>query len=236
MLELYGVCKSFPAKKEIVLSDITFSVKKGEVVALVGENGAGKSTLIRILSQILRLDAGSVFLNEVSFLENPGYMKQRTATLFSGESSLYDRLSARENIIYHARLNGIPREKYEKELKALIDELSLSNYIDYRVSTFSQGMKQRTAIARTLITDPEFIILDEPSSGLDIIAKESVKAIISRLKNNGKTVLFSSHSLDEIMSCADRIIILHAGRIVCDSSVDFFQSGREKDITSWLRD
>lgn len=236
MLELCGICKSFPAKKEMVLADISFSVKKGEVVALVGENGAGKSTLVRILSQILRPDAGSISLDTVSFNEDPEYMKNRTGTLFSGESSLYDRLSARENIIYHARLNGIPKATYEPDLKLLIEELSLSHYIDDRASTFSRGMKQRTAIARTLITDPEFIILDEPSSGLDIIAKDSVKAIISRLKKSGKTVLFSSHSLDEILSCADRVIILHAGQIVCDSPVELFQSGRGKDITSYLRD
>lgn len=236
MLELCGICKSFPAKKEMVLTDISFSVKKGEVVALVGENGAGKSTLVRILSQILRPDAGSISLDTVSFNEDPEYMKNRTGTLFSGESSLYDRLSARENIIYHARLNGIPKATYEPDLKLLIEELSLSHYIDDRASTFSRGMKQRTAIARTLITDPEFIILDEPSSGLDIIAKDSVKAIISRLKKSGKTVLFSSHSLDEILSCADRVIILHAGQIVCDSPVELFQSGRGKDITSYLRD
>ena len=236
MLELCGVCKSFPAKKEMVLADISFSISKGEVVALVGENGAGKSTLVRILSQILRPDAGSISLDTVSFHEDPGYMKNRTGTLFSGESSLYDRLSAGENIIYHARLNGIPKAKYEPDLELLIEELSLSHYIDDRVSTFSRGMKQRTAIAKTLITDPEFIILDEPSSGLDIIAKDSVKAIISRLKKSGKTVLFSSHSLDEILSCADRVIILHAGQIVCDSPVELFQSGRGKDITSYLRD
>lgn len=236
MLELCGVCKSFPSKKEMVLSDITFSVRKGEVVALVGENGAGKSTLIRILSQILQPDAGSISFDSVGIHEDPGYMKKRTGTLFSGENSLYDRLSARENIIYHARLNGIPRIEYEKHLKVLTGELSLSHYIDDRVSTFSRGMKQRTAISRTLITDPEFIILDEPSSGLDIIAKDSVKAIISRLKNSGKTVLFSSHSLDEILSCADRIIILHAGKIVCDSPAGQFKSGSRQDITSYLRD
>ncbi|MFO7729519.1 MAG: ABC transporter ATP-binding protein [Spirochaetia bacterium] len=236
MLELRGVCKSFSAKKEMVLSDISFMIRQGEVVALVGENGAGKSTLVRILSQILRPDAGSISLDTVSLHEDPGYMKNRTGTLFSGESSLYDRLSARENIIYHARLNGIPKQKYEKHLKLLTEELSLSHYIDDRASTFSRGMKQRAAIARALITDPEFVILDEPSSGLDIIAKDSVKAIISRLKSSGKTVLFSSHSLDEILSCAERIIILHSGQIVCDAPIALFQSGGGKDITSYLRD
>jgi sodium transport system ATP-binding protein len=220
----------------MVLSDISFSVLKGEAVALVGENGAGKSTLIRILSQILRPDAGSIALDAVSMQANPGYLKTRTGTLFSGGSSLYDRLSARENIIYHARLNGIPATQYEPHLKKLSEELSLSDYIDDRVSTFSQGMKQRTAIAKTLVTDPEIIILDEPSSGLDIIAKETVKAIIAKLRKNEKTVLFSSHSLDEIFSCADRIIILHAGKIACDSPVGHFQSDMKKDISSWLRD
>ncbi|TVQ28090.1 MAG: ABC transporter ATP-binding protein [Spirochaetaceae bacterium] len=235
MLELRGICKRFPGKPDAVLSEVSCTVRKGETVALVGENGAGKSTLVRILSQILRQDAGTVFLDSVGVHRDPGYMKRRTATLFSGESSLYDRLTARENIVYHARLNGIRKAHYEHHLTALIEELSLSRYIDDRVSTFSRGMKQRTAIARTLITDPEFIILDEPSSGLDIIAIESVKAIISRLRMNGKTVLFSSHSLDEIL-CAQRVIILHAGRIVCDSPVERFLPGGGEDIPSYLRD
>lgn len=235
MLELHSISKGFPPKKPHVLREVSFSIQPGETVALVGENGAGKSTLIRILSQILKYDLGTVSLNGIDMRENPAYFKNRTGTLFSGESSLYDRLTARENIMYHARLNGIPGTRCLEHCVRLTEELSLSAYIDDRVATFSRGMKQRTAIARALITDPEFVILDEPSTGLDILAMESVKAIISGLGARGKTVLFSSHFTDEILGCADRVVILHGGAVVCDSPVADFRPGGTKKFTDYLR-
>ena len=139
MLVLRSISKGFPPKKPQVLRDVSFSIQPGETVALVGENGAGKSTLIRILSQILKPDSGTVSLNGIDMRENPAYLKSRTGTLFSGESSLYDRLTARENIIYHARLNGIPEEQYTEHLGRLTEELAPSAYIDDRVATFSRA-------------------------------------------------------------------------------------------------
>jgi sodium transport system ATP-binding protein len=171
----------------------------------------------------------------VEYREDPAYVKSKTGTLFSGEGSLYDRLSAKENIEYYARLNGIPKSKFNGMLELLTEELSLASFLNENVGTFSRGMKQRTAIARTLIADPAFVILDEPSTGLDIIASESVKKMIARLKADGKTVLFSSHNLDEIFTCADRIIIIHKGRIACDKPVKAFGSDRAKDLTYYIK-
>lgn len=236
MLKVYEICKSFTEKKGMVLSDISFTINKGEAVSLVGENGAGKTTLVRILSLILKPDKGSISYNEVKFDESPEYIKSKTGTLFSGDGSLYDRLTAKENILYHARLNGINKKEYDMMLEILVAELSLSEFLNDRVSTFSRGMKQRTAIARTLITDPDFVILDEPSTGLDIIASDSVKKIITRLKRSGKTVLFSSHNTDEIFSCADRIVVIHKGKINCDKTVESFQSSHGKDLTFYIRE
>ncbi len=121
-------------------------------------------------------------------------------------------------------------------LEILVSELSLSEFLHDRVSTFSRGMKQRTAIARTLITDPDFIILDEPSTGLDVIAAESVKKIINRLKQTGKTLLFSSHSTDEIFSCADRIIIIHNGKINCDKQRESYEALYGRDLTCFIKE
>jgi sodium transport system ATP-binding protein len=236
MLNVTEICKSFPQKKEMVLSDVSFSINKGEAAALVGENGAGKTTLIRILSLILKADKGTVSLDGISFNEDQYYIKNRTGTLFSGDGALYDRLSAKENILYYARLNGIKKNEYSKMLEMLTEELSLSAFIDDKVSTFSRGMKQRTAIARTLITDPDFVILDEPSTGLDIIACNSVKKIINRLRQNGKTVLFSSHSTDEIFSCADRIIVIHKGKINCDTTAELYQAEHGRDLTFFIKE
>jgi sodium transport system ATP-binding protein len=236
MLKVTDVHKSFPQKKGMVLSGLTFSINRGESVALVGENGAGKTTLIRILSLILSPDTGAVSLDGTDSRMDPEYIKSKTGTLFSGDGALYDRLSARENIIYYARLNGILESACVQRLEMLSEELSLSGFLDDRVSTFSRGMKQRTALARALITDPDFVILDEPSTGLDIIASGSVKRIIARLKEGGKTILFSSHNADEIFSCSDRIIILHKGRITCDKSTRSFSSKKGNDLTSYIKE
>lgn len=236
MLNVTEIDKSFSSKKEKVLSGISFNVGPGESVALVGENGAGKTTLIRILSLILKPDNGSISLNNRRSDSHAPYIKSRTGTLFSGDSSLYDRLTARENIIYYAGLNGISRNSTCRNIDRLIDELSLSDFIDSRVGTFSRGMKQRTAIARTLITDPELIILDEPSTGLDVIAANSVKKIITGLKESGKTVLFSSHNSDEIFDCADRILVIHKGKINCDKTVQTYMSEHGRDLTVYIRE
>jgi len=235
MLNVSEIFKSFPGKKGLVLTDISFSIQKGETIALVGENGAGKTTLIRILSQILKPDKGTISLDNIKISESPLYLKNRTGTLFSGDGSLYDRLSAKENIVYYAQLNGININKYSKMLDLLCEDLSLSGFLNDKASTFSRGMKQRTAIARTLITDPDFVILDEPSTGLDIIAGNAVKKIIRRLKSGGKTVLFSSHNTDEIFSCADRIIVLHKGKISCDRSIDSYRSEHGDDLTVYIK-
>lgn len=235
MLKVHEISKSFSQGKGMVLKDVSFSINKGDVVALVGENGAGKTTLIRILSLILKPDKGYISLNNIKLDEDPEFIKSKTGTLFSGDGSLYDRLSAKENILYYAQLNGIPKPEFEGMLEILVNELSLSSFLNDKVSTFSRGMKQRTAIARTLVTDPDFIILDEPSTGLDFIASYSVKKIITRLKNSGKTVLFSSHSIDEIFSCADRIIVLHKGEICCDKTAESFQSEHGRDLSFYIR-
>ena len=220
----------------MVLDHVSFVLNSGEAAALVGENGAGKTTLIRILSQILKPDRGFFSLDELRSDLSPEDVKNKTGTLFSGDGGLYDRLSAEENISYYAKLNGISKSSYHRMLEILVQELSLSEFLNERVSTFSRGMKQRTAIARTLITDPDFIILDEPSTGLDVIAVESVKRIINRLKQNGKTLLFSSHSTDEIFSCADRIIIIHKGKINCDKDLKSYEASYGRDLTCFIKE
>ncbi len=220
----------------MVLDHVSFVLNRGEAAALVGENGAGKTTLIRILSQIFKPDYGFFTLDGVRSDISSSDIKNKTGILFSGDGGLYDRLSAEENIKYYAELNSISKSSYNRMLEILVQELSLSEFLHDRVSTFSRGMKQRTAIARTLITDPDFIILDEPSTGLDVIAAESVKKIIYRLKQNGKTLLFSSHSTDEIFSCADRIIIIHNGKINCDMQRESYEALYGRDLTCFIKE
>jgi sodium transport system ATP-binding protein len=236
MITLSEINKSFPGKREMALSGISFSIGRGEAVALVGENGAGKTTLIRILSLILKPDNGFFSFDNIKFSDNPDYIKSKTGTLFSGEGSLYDRLTAEENIKYYAELNGVCKNDYRKRIEPLIEDLSLSAFLNDRVSTFSRGMKQRTAIARALITDPDFIILDEPSTGLDIIAGNSVKRIINRLKHDGKTILFSSHNTDEIFTCADRITVIHKGKINCDKTAEEYRAVHGLDLTVYIKE
>ncbi len=236
MLEVNQLSKTFSGKKIPALASVSFTINGGEAVALVGENGAGKTTLIRILSMILKPDSGHISLNSIKSSAQPGYFKARTGTLFSGDGSLYDRLTAEENILYHAKLNGIDRKSYLSAMEMLSSELSIADFAAERVSSFSRGMKQRTAIAKALITDPEFVILDEPSTGLDIVACEAVKKIITRLKGSGKKVLFSSHNTDEVFTCADRILVLHRGEVKCDRERESYISEHGRDLSVYIGD
>jgi len=235
MLEVSDVSKTYPKRETPTLSSVSFAIEKGEAAALIGENGAGKTTLIRILSTIMQPNKGTVYLNGHNVLEDISYSKQRTSVLFSGDCSLYDRLTGRENILYYAQLNGIKRSDSISELDNIIKELALTDFIDQKISSYSRGQKQRTAIARSLITNPDFLILDEPSTGLDIIGIKSVTEILNRLKKNGKTILFSSHNVDEIFNCADRILVLHHGKIRCNLKIDEYIGAYGRDFTLLIK-
>ena len=168
MIKILGVSKKF--KDKLALDNVSFDVNDGEIVGLLGENGAGKSTLLRIVSTMLIPSGGSVEVNGFDILKNPDKVRKHIGILFGSEVGLYERLTARENLDYFASLNGMNDEARKKRVDYLIDKFSFGDYSEKRVLNFSKGMKQKVAIARSVIHDPDSMLFDEPDSGLDFKA------------------------------------------------------------------
>jgi len=191
------------------LEGFSFHVERGEVFGLLGPNGSGKSTTIKLLLGLNRPTSGSVQL----FGERPESIDvKRRIGYLPEESHLYRFLSAEETLDFFARLFGLSREERERRIDELLDYVGLSGERHRRVSEFSKGMQRRVAIAQSLINDPELVIFDEPTSGMDPIGTAEVKELILALKAKGKTVLLSSHQLADVEQVCDRVSVLYGGK------------------------
>ena len=212
MIEISGISKNFKVFK--ALDDINFTVNNGEIVGLLGENGAGKSTLLRIISTMLTPSSGTAKICGYDLLLNPKDVRKNIGILFGSETGLYERLSAKENLEYFANLNGMSHEESTKRIDELAEIFDFKNYINKRVGTYSRGMKQKIAIARAIVHNPNVILLDEPDAGLDFRASKIIFDFIEFLKSQNKSIIFSSHSIENIKNYSDRIIVIHKGKLI----------------------
>jgi len=203
--------------------DVSFTCQKGEVLGLLGPNGAGKTTTLRMLSTAIKPDAGSVEINGINVLANPLIARQKIGFL-SGSTGLYGRLTGRENIEYFGQLHGLSNDKINQRIKELADLLDLHSFLDRRCEHFSTGMKQKTAIARAVVHQPEVVILDEPTTGLDIMATQTVLDFIRRLKNEGTPVIFSTHHLDEVDELCDKVAVIDQGQSMFSGDIADFRA------------
>lgn len=195
------------------VSDLSFRVEAGEVYGLLGENGAGKTTTMRMMATILQPTEGDIEISGFSVRRDPVEVRRRIGILFGGDVGLYNRLTARENIAYFGSLYGLEPARLRERIDSLGRMLDMEEFIDRRVGAFSRGMKQKVAIARTLVHDPDVILLDEPSTGLDVTAANIFRRMVSRMQDEGKTILFSSHNMGEISKLCKRIALIHKGRL-----------------------
>lgn len=222
MIQIHEVTKKFQDKKKSVtaLKHVSFTVKEGQVVGLLGENGAGKTTLLRSVATLLTPTDGSIEVAGFDTVRRPDEIKKRIGVLFGGETGLYDRLTARENLVYFASLYGLSKH----ETKIRVDDLALKfgmrDYLDRKVGGFSKGMRQKVAIARTLIHNPEIILFDEPTTGLDITSSNVFRQLVHQLKRDGKTILFSSHIMEEVAMLCDSVAMIHKGELVCHEDLE----------------
>lgn len=213
MITACDLHKSFSTSS--VLKGTSFFIKEGETVGLLGANGAGKTTLFRILCGLMQPESGAAYLAGKS----PTTVDQSVlAVFFGGSARVYDRLTARENIRYFAKLNSVPEKQIVEQIDYFSSILQMDSYLDRRSLNFSHGMKQKTALVRMIVTDPKILMLDEPTTGMDIPAVESVLSFVRACSRRGKTILYSSHSVSELEKVCDRIIILHNG-IITDSLI-----------------
>lgn len=222
MIEIKELSKQF--KKVKAVDSISFSVSKGEIVGLLGENGAGKTTTLRMLATMLKPTGGTANICGFDIVKEPDKVRGEIGILFGGEVGLYDRLTGRENISYFAELNGMPKDEAAKSIEYLIKMLDMGEYIDRRVGKFSRGMKQKIAIARSIVHEPSVMFFDEPTMGLDVTAAKIVQDFILKCKEQGKAIIFSSHTMSEVEKLCDRIVIIHKGAIIAEGTVDSFKA------------
>lgn len=209
------------------VNDISFEIRRGEIFGLLGPNGSGKSTTIKILLGLLNKTSGAVSVlgklpSDVSVKERIGYLPE--------ESYLYPFLNARETLEYYAKLFGLSSDIRERRIDELLEMVGLSAVQHRAVREYSKGMQRRIGIAQALINDPEFLILDEPTTGLDPLGTRQVKDLIIELGRRGKTILLSSHLLSDVEDCVDRMVILYGGRIQAQGTCNELLESRERTI------
>ena len=195
------------------LDRVSFTAPDGAITGILGPNGAGKTTLMRVLATLLAPDTGAAVVDGFDVSRDPLIVRQRFGIL-SDAKGLYPRLTARENVDYFGALYGLPRAQADAQRERLFAQLDMGALSRRRTDGFSQGEKMKTAIARALIHDPQIVLLDEPTNGLDVIATRAMRELIRELRNAGKCVLFSSHIMQEVSALCDDIVIISQGKVI----------------------
>ena len=221
MIEVKELRKSFG--KVIALDGASFSAKDGKITALLGPNGAGKSTCLRILSTIIKPSSGDATVSGFNVLKDSFEVREQIGVL-PHNSGIYSRLNATENIEYYGQLHGIQADELKEKTEHLLEQLQMKDFCLRPAEGYSQGQKIKVALARALIHDPLNILLDEPSSGLDILATRALRDIINGLKDSGKCILFSSHIMQEVETLCEDIVIINKGVVKFNGTIDEFRN------------
>ena len=200
-------------RRVIAADNVSFIANDGEVTGLLGPNGAGKTTTLRMLSTLLTPDSGRALIDGADLSSQKSAIR-RSLGVLGDAKGLYWRLSARENITYFGRLHGLTASAASARAETLIRELGLMHLADRPTQGYSQGERMKVAIARALVHDPQTVLLDEPTNGLDIMSTRSMRELIRGLRAQGKCVLFSSHIMQEVAALCDRIVIIAQGHVV----------------------
>lgn len=229
MIELKSLTKEFEEKGKSrasahngifrAVDELSLTVEPGEIFGLLGSNGAGKTTTLRMLATMLRPTLGTANVAGFDIVKQPEQVRRSIGVLFGGDTGLYDRLTARENIEYFARLYDMEEQQIKKRVEELCDIFEMGDYIDARCAKFSRGMKQKTAFARSIVHSPAAMLFDEPTAGLDISAALEVQNFILSCKKEGKTIILSSHYMNEVEKLCDRVGIISHGRLADSGTI-----------------
>jgi sodium transport system ATP-binding protein len=217
MIHVSGLRKHFGAVKAV--DGVTFAADDGAITGLLGPNGAGKTTTLRMLYAVMKPDGGEIRVDAVDAISSPQDAQARLGVLPDG-FGLYPRLTAREHIRYFGELQGVSGPRLAARTAELLDLLEMTAIADRRVGGFSHGERTKVALARTLVHDPQNVLLDEPTNGLDVMSTRAVRAIIRRLKQQGRCVLFSSHVMQEVSALCDSIVVIASGRVIAHGTPD----------------
>lgn len=205
-------------KKRVAVDGLSFAVKKGEIYGLLGPNGAGKTTTLRLLSTLLKTEAGDATVNGYSILKEPDMVRRQIGFLTS-ELKPDDFFTPSYIFDFYSRLHEIPEEISSVRKKQLFERFGIDAFAETKIADLSTGMKQKTSIAISLVHDPDFIIFDEPTNGLDVLTAKSVTDFLLELKAKGKTILLSTHIFSLVEKICDRVGIIIDGKMVQEGEV-----------------
>lgn len=222
MIVADALVKTFPTPvgdEKRAVDGLSFRVGQGEIYGLLGPNGAGKTTSLRMLSGLMAPTSGTARLAGFDVALQP-FETKRVLGFLTANTGLYQRLNPRELLVYFAQLHGMDRRQAGARAEALIGKLGIGDFVDHRCGALSTGQKQRVNIARSLVADPPILIMDEPTLGLDVLSNRVILDFIVGQRNEGKTIILSTHYLDEAESMCDRIGLLHNGRLVAEGDLE----------------
>ena len=230
ILSVKNLTKEFKNFK--VVDEVSFDVEEGEIFGLLGPNGAGKTTIIRIIATVLAPTRGTAEVLGFDIIKNPEEVRKNIGVLTT-DIGVYERFSGRENLKYFGELYGLSKEALEERINELADLLEMQDFIDRRAGKYSTGMKQKLAIARSVIHNPKIIIFDEPTAGLDVLASQTVLEFMRRSRKPGGCVIFSTHQMNDAEKLCKRVIIIHKGKVVANDAVEVLKS---KTDSAYLED
>ena len=217
MIVVTDLRKSFGDVKAV--NGVSFEARDGEITGLLGPNGAGKTTTLRMLYSLLPPDGGQILIDGLDPTRDAMEIK-RTLGVIPDSRGLYSRLTARENIAYFGELHGMIRQRIEARIETLVDTLDMADFIDRRTEGFSQGQRVKVAIARAMIHEPQTVLMDEPSNGLDVMSTRALREYVRGLRADGHSVVLSTHIMQEVAALCDRIVIIAKGEVAADGTAD----------------
>ena len=225
MIEITQLAKRFSsgrgrnARTVQAVDGVNFRAEDGRITGLLGPNGAGKTTTLRMLAGLLPPDQGRLLVDGIDVVQQPRQALARMGVL-SDARGLYPRLTARENVAYYGRLHGLSADAAQARVELLADMLDMRPLLDRRTEGFSQGERMKTALARALVHDPQNIVLDEPTNGLDVLATRGLREALRQLRDvQGKCIVFSTHIMQEVERLCDQVVVVAQGRTVATGTV-----------------
>lgn len=214
--------------KRTVVTETSVQVKQGEIVGLLGPNGAGKTTTFYMITGMIKPNSGKIFINEEEITKIPMYRRARRGVAYlPQETSIFRKLTVEDNLLAIMQVIGIPKKERIQRCHKLLTELNINHIANNKGYNLSGGERRRTEIARTLVTKPRFILLDEPFAGVDPIAVEDIQNIVHGLKDRGIGVLITDHNVHETLSITDRAYLLFEGKILKEGTSSFLANDSE---------
>ena len=210
------------------VAGISLTCQPGRIFTLLGPNGAGKTTTLRMVATLMKPTSGSIRVGGVDTVEDPVEVRRRIGFL-TGSTKLYDRLTPLEVVRFYADVHGVDKETFDRRAEELFTLLDMHDFVNRRIGKLSTGMTQKVSIARTMIHDPEVVVFDEPTTGLDVVTSRTIVDMIRRTRDAGKTVIFSTHRMGEVSLLSDDLAIIHNGVLCYNGTYEAFRDQTQSD-------